>query len=180
MHTYVLIEVQCQLRPRHDIERHYLITGGLQERFESISSLAVRLVTFGKTFTLEDISTAGLSSVSAEALKALFHSKALQSAADEHGTGRVTPIALHLRVVLPGFEEGLGTEAPTFDMPDAAPYAAYPPWLRVIMRHSKLFEDSRQQTLIAPTWWRHHKPHGSPRGQPGHSFVAFTHGADAR
>jgi len=75
--------------------------------------------------------------------------------------------------------KGLGTDDPVFNMSKLSKIDAesYQPWLRVIMRHSQLFEDNRRHTIIAPSWWRRHSEHGA---KPVHEFFAYTNGMRSR
>ncbi|GEM_PF-248019 len=74
----------------------------------------------------------------AERIEMLVDHRGLADAARTlFGLSEVVPVVVYANILIPGQELGLHTDVPEFRM---APGARIPAWLRVVMRHSGLFE----------------------------------------
>ena len=132
------------LAPRADAGRNFVRTGGRFGRTaEGPERLRARNDYFRETYADDgEVRTPGIQML-------LDHEGLATAARALHGLAVVVPTTVYANVLLPGQELGLHTDVPQFRLTLDAPM---PLWLRVVMRHSGLFERWRLPVATAVTY----------------------------
>jgi hypothetical protein len=125
-------EFMTSLRQRFDAGQNFVRTGGRFGRVD-VDPVVARARTdyFRETYATRYMTFA-------PGIEFLLEHQGIAGLADRlFGLPDVVPILVYANLLLPGQELGLHTDVPEFRL---APGVALPPWLRVVMCHSGLFE----------------------------------------
>lgn len=155
---------RSRLAGRFDASRNFTATGGRFGRHaEGPDALNRRTDYFRETY-------ASGSTVSAHGIEFLMRHEALsEHARSLYGAAFVVPMMIYANVLTPGQELGLHTDVPEFRILRGT---VLPPWLKVVMCHSHLFDDWRLRVATAVLYTE-------PPGVGG-EFVYYPEGPNGR
>jgi hypothetical protein len=128
-------EFATSLRPRFDAGQNFVRTGGRFGQIDENKTVSrSRTDYFRETYATRDL-------IFASGIEFLLDHEVITSLARRlYDLPEIAPILAYANLLLPGQELGLHTDVPEFRL---APGVRIPPWLRVVMCHSGLFEKWR-------------------------------------
>lgn len=170
----------CILPDRVDVGKHYVLTGGLDGKKESVPDSIARVSSFARYVFVDDD---GSQLHSNPAVKTLFESEAFQSAARRVCPAHkqvVDAFQFNFIVQVPGQTVALHLDAPYFW---GATRFEFPQWLLATMAYSGLFQDRFVDQVQAVAYlhdWHTHThtdtdkdTHAHAEGEEGGEFVYF-------